>query len=99
MLGQIDERPASVLKSREFIIGDLLECSTYDWYLVVDSVGAYQRHHRKTAMMPTDANWGDSISWTMNKSASARNTAVAFYPKVYRGVIYISAGKAVSEEI
>ena len=35
----------------------------------------------------------------MNKSASARNTAVAFYPGIYRGVIYISAGKAVSEEI
>ena len=39
------------------------------------------------------------ISWTTNKSASARNTAVAFYPGVYQGVIYISAGKAVSEEI
>ena len=35
----------------------------------------------------------------MNKSARARNTDVAFYPGVYRGVIYISAGKAVSEEI
>ena len=35
----------------------------------------------------------------MNKSASARNIAVAFYPGVYRGVIYISAGKAVSEKI
>ena len=35
----------------------------------------------------------------MNKSASVRNTVVAFYPGVYRGVIYISAGKAVSEEI
>ena len=43
--------------------------------------------------------WGGSISWTMNKSASARNTAVAFYPGVYWGVIYISAGKAVSEKI
>ena len=39
------------------------------------------------------------ISWTTNKSSSARNTAVAFYPGVYRGVIYISAGKTVSEEI
>ena len=36
LLGQIDERPASVLKSREFVIGDILECSTYNWYLVVD---------------------------------------------------------------
>ena len=42
---------------------------------------------------------GGSISWTTNKSASARNTAVAFYPGVYRGVIYISAGKAMSERI
>ena len=36
---------------------------------------------------------------TTNKFASARNTAVAFYPGVYRGVIYISAGKTVSEKI
>ena len=35
----------------------------------------------------------------MNESASARNTAVAFYPGVYRGVIYIFTGKTVSEEI
>ena len=35
----------------------------------------------------------------MNKSASARYTAVAFYPGVYRGVIYISAGKTMSEKI
>ena len=35
----------------------------------------------------------------MNESASARNTAIAFYPGVYRGVIYISAGKAMSEKI
>ena len=35
----------------------------------------------------------------MNKSASARNAAVAFYPGVYWGVIYISAGKEVSERI
>ena len=35
----------------------------------------------------------------MNKFASARNTVVAFYLGVYRGVIYISAGKAVNEEI
>ena len=35
----------------------------------------------------------------MNKSASAWNTAVAFYPGVYRGVIYIFAGKAVSERV
>ena len=35
----------------------------------------------------------------MNKSASARNTGVAFYPGVYRDVIYISAGKTVIERI
>ena len=57
-------------------------------------VGAYQRLHRETSMMPADANWGGT-----NESASARNTAVAFYPGVYRGVIYISAGKAMSEKI
>ena len=39
------------------------------------------------------------ISGTTNISASARNTAVAFYPGVYRGVIYISTVKAVSERI
>ena len=27
-----------------------------------DTVGAYQCHHRETAMMPADANWGGSIS-------------------------------------
>ena len=43
--------------------------------------------------------WGGSISWTTNKSASARNTTVAVYPGVYWGVIYISVGKAVSERI
>ena len=48
------------------------------------------------AMTPADANLGWQY-WTTNESASARNTAVAFYPGVYRGVIYISAGKAVSE--
>ena len=35
----------------------------------------------------------------MNKSANAQNTAIAFYPGVYRGVIYISAGKAVNEGV
>ena len=35
----------------------------------------------------------------MNKSTSAWNTAVAFYPGVYRGIIYISAEKAMSEKI
>ena len=30
----------------------------------------------------------------MNKSVNARNTVVAFYLEVFRGVIYISAGKA-----
>ena len=59
-------------------------------------VGTYQRHQRWRPQTPI---WGGSISWTTNESASARNTAVAFYPGVYRGVIYISAGKAVSEII
>ena len=43
--------------------------------------------------------WGGSISWTMNKSASTRNTSLAFYPGVYRDVIYISAGKTMSERV
>ena len=60
------------------------------------AVGAYQHHQRWRPHMPI---WGGSISWTTNKFASARNTAVAFYPGVYRGVIYISAGKAVSKKI
>jgi len=34
-----------------------------------------------------------------NRSVSAWNTVVAFYPGVYRGIIYISAEKAVMEEI
>jgi hypothetical protein len=59
-------------------------------------VGGYQRHQR---WRPQTLIWGGSISWTTNKSASARNTAVAFYPRVYRGVIYISTGKVVSEKI
>ena len=66
------------------------------WLNQLVIVGAYQRHQRWCPQTPI---WGGSISWTMNKSASARNTAVAFYPGVYRGVIYISAGKAVSERI
>ena len=58
-------------------------------------VGTYQHHQRWRPQTPI---WGGSISWTTNKSASARNTAV-FYPGVYWGVIYISVGKAVSERI
>jgi len=38
---------------------------------------------KKAAMTPTDANCG--WQYFMNKSASARNNAVAFYPGVYRG--------------
>jgi len=33
----------------------------------------------------------------MDKSVSAWNTAVAFYPKVFRGVIYIFAWKAAAK--
>ena len=57
-------------------------------------VGAYQRHHWRSAMASADVNGVAGKSWATNKSASARSTAVAFYPRVTRGVIYISAGKA-----
>ena len=43
--------------------------------------------------------FGTAVLWTTNRSVSARNTAVAFYPGVYRGVIYISTGKTMSERI
>ena len=32
----------------------------------------------------------------MDKFARARNTVIAFYPKIFRGVVYISAGTAVA---
>ena len=57
-------------------------------------VGAYQRHHWESAMASADVNGVAGISWATNKSASAKSTAVAFYPTVTRGVIYISTGKA-----
>ena len=57
-------------------------------------VDTYQRHHWEPAMASTDVNGVAGISWAMNKSASAQSTAVAFYPRVTRGVIYITAGKA-----
>ena len=57
-------------------------------------VGAYQRHHWRSAMASADVNGVAGKSWATNKSASARSTAVAFYPRVTRGVIYIFAGKA-----
>ena len=56
-------------------------------------VGIYQHHHCKSVMASADVNGVAGNSWTMNKSASARSTAVEFYPRVTRGVIYISAGK------
>ena len=61
-------------------------------------VDAYQRHHWEPAMATTDVNGVAGNSWATNKSPSARSTAVAFYPRVTRGVIYISVGKAVVEE-
>ena len=61
----------------------------------VPSVDAYQRHHWRSAMASADVNGVVGKSWATNKSASARSTAVAFYPRVIRGVIYISARKAV----
>ena len=57
-------------------------------------VGTYQRHLGETAMMPADAKGVAGNSWAMNKSASAQSTAIAFYPRVTRGVIYISVVKA-----
>ena len=52
----------------------------------------------QAAMMPADAKGVADILRTMNKSTGARNTTVVFYPRVYRGVIYISAGKAANED-
>ena len=57
-------------------------------------VDVYQHHHWRSAMASADVNGVAGNSWATNKSASARSTAVAFYPRVTRGVIYISAGKA-----
>ena len=57
-------------------------------------VDAYQRHHWELAMASADVNRVAGKSWATNKSASAWSTAVAFYPRVTRGIIYISAGKA-----
>ena len=56
-------------------------------------VDAYQCHHWRSAMASAEVNGVAGKSWATNKSASARSTAVAFYPRVTRGVIYISAGK------
>ena len=66
-----------------------------------------RQRHQKCLLAPTNVTSDDAhkcqLGWqvfqTTNKSASARNTAVAFYPRVYQGVIYISAGKVVSERI
>jgi len=57
-------------------------------------VDTYQRHHWESAMASADVNGVAGISLATNKSASARSTAVAFYPRVTQGFIYISAGKA-----
>ena len=57
-------------------------------------VDTYQRHHWESAMASADVNGVAGKSWATNKSTSAQSTAVAFYPRVTRGVIYISAGKA-----
>ena len=58
-------------------------------------VGTYQRHHWRSAMASADVYGVVGKSWATNKSASARSTAIAFYPRVTRGVIHISTGKAV----
>ena len=52
------------------------------------NVGAYQRHHWKPAIASADVNGVAGNSWATNKSASARSTAVAFYPRV-PGVSFI----------
>ena len=51
-------------------------------------VDAYQRHHWESAMASADINGVAGNSWATNKSASARSTAVAFYPRV-PGVSFI----------
>ena len=45
-------------------------------------VDAYQHHHWESAMASADVNGLAGNSWATNKSASARSTAVAFYPRV-----------------
>ena len=69
----------------------------YAFYVYCFAAGAYQRLCWSPAMTPADAKGVAGISWTTNKFASARNTAVEFYPGVYQGVIYISAEKAAIE--
>ena len=64
----------------------------YQYRMTVD---AYQHHHWRSAMASADVNGVAGKSWATNKSTSARSTTVAFYPRVTRGVIYISARKAV----
>ena len=73
-------------------------CLSDFFYLIKSMLAPTSVTTGKAAMTSADANWGSGISWTTNKSASARNTTIAFYPGVYRGVIYISAGKTVNEE-
>ena len=51
-------------------------------------VDAYQRHHWEPVMASTDINGVAGNSWATNKSASARSTDVAFYPRV-TGVSFI----------
>ena len=57
-------------------------------------VDTYQHHHWRSAMASADVNGVAGKSWATNKSTSIRSTAVAFYPIVTRGVIYISIRKA-----
>jgi len=70
-------------------------CAFYNSYANrIGFVGAYQRHHWRSAMASADVNGVVGKSWATNKSVSARSTTVVFYPRVTRGVIYIYAGKA-----
>ena len=73
---------------------DFYSTKIYGSRRFLPGVDAYQRHHWGSAMASADLNGVVGKSWAMNKSASARSTAVAFYPRVTWGVIYISAGKA-----
>ena len=57
-------------------------------------VDAYQHHHWRSVMAFANINGVAGKSWATNKSASTRSTVVAFYPRVTRSVIYVSAGKA-----
>jgi len=65
--------------------------------VVIGATNVTARIEWSPTMTPADAKGVADISWTTNESTSARNIIVAFYPGVYRGVIYISIVKVVVE--